>query len=169
MVVVQVQFAVGDAALPTPEQISAWACAAFDVAPRGELTVRVVGLDEAKRLNESYRHIDEATNVLSFSADWESEEGVPYYGDIAICAEVVRREAETQGKTLFAHWAHMVVHGALHLLGHDHQLERDAEAMEAREKALLAQFGFGDPYESDLHLSPLDRKDIGANERRTRR
>jgi len=169
MVSVQVQFAVGDTALPTPERISAWAGAAFGGAARGELTVRVVGVDEAKELNANYRRIDKATNVLSFPADWESEEGVQYYGDIAICAEVVYREAETQGKALHAHWAHMVVHGALHLLGHDHQQQRDAEAMEAREIALLAQFGFGDPYGTGQHLPPLNKQDFGANERRTRR
>ena len=149
MVAVHVQFAVGDTALPAPEQIVTWASTVFDESARGELTIRVVDIDEAKKLNATYRHVDKASNVLSFPADWESDECAKYFGDIAICAEVVQCEAKTQGKTLHAHWAHMVVHGVLHLLGHDHQGERDSEQMEAREIALLKQFGFSNPYELD--------------------
>ncbi len=109
----------------------------------------MVDIDEAKKLNATYRHVDKASNVLSFPADWESDECTKYFGDIAICAEVVDCEAKTQGKALHAHWAHMVVHGVLHLLGHDHQGQRDSEQMEAREIALLKQFGFSNPYELD--------------------
>jgi len=109
----------------------------------GEITVRIVGATEARTLNRRYRGRDYATNVLAF----------PYVssrraaqGDIVLCAPVIAREARAQGKTLDAHFAHLTVHGLLHLQGHDHARRRDAARMEALEKRLLAKLGYPDPY-----------------------
>jgi probable rRNA maturation factor len=121
------------------------------------LTIRVVGAAESRRLNRTWRNKDKPTNVLSFPAApvAPGATGEPprfptkdfsELGDLAICAPVVAREAREQGKTLQAHWAHMVVHGVLHLLGYDHENDCDAEVMEARETKILAQFGYPDPY-----------------------
>src|SRR5690606_33587076 len=103
----------------------------------------VVGSAESRRLNRTWRGKDKPTNVLSFPAPATQS---PLLGDLAICAPVVAREAREQGKSTQAHWAHMVVHGVLHLLGYDHELDRDAAIMEARETALLANFGYANPY-----------------------
>ena len=84
--------------------------------------------------------------MLAFDADWELEQGVRYLGDVAICAAVVNREATQQNKRPSAHWSHIVIHGVLHLCGYDHQSDEDAERMEAKETALLAQLGIADPY-----------------------
>ena len=107
------------------------------------LSIRVVGAAESRRLNRTWRGKDKPTNVLSFPAPATQS---PVLGDLAICAPVVAREAREQGKSAQAHWAHMVVHGVLHLLGYDHELDRDAAVMEARETALLANFGYANPY-----------------------
>jgi len=107
------------------------------------LSIRVVGSAESRRLNRTWRGKDKPTNVLSFPAPATQS---PLLGDLAICAPVVAREAREQGKSTQAHWAHMVVHGVLHLLGYDHELDRDAAIMEARETALLANFGYANPY-----------------------
>ena len=119
--------------------------------PRGNeelaLTIRVVGAAESRRLNRTWRNKDKPTNVLSFPAEPSpSGKGHGELGDLAICAPVVAREAREQGKPAQAHWAHMVVHGVLHLLGYDHENDRDAAAMETREVKILAQFGYSDPY-----------------------
>jgi probable rRNA maturation factor len=111
---------------------------------RGELGIRVVGSREGRALNERWRRRAYATNVLSFPA--APELGGRQIGDIVVCAPVVAREAREQGKALAAHWAHMVVHGTLHLLGFDHRRAPDARRMEVRERALLARLGFADPY-----------------------
>ena len=124
------------------------------------LTIRVVGAAESRRLNRLWRAKDKPTNVLSFPAAplAPGNNGVPSrlsakefsalheLGDLAICAPVVAREAKEQGKPAQAHWAHMVVHGVLHLLGFDHENDRDAGVMEAREMKILAQFGYPNPY-----------------------
>ncbi len=133
------------------------------------LTIRVVGAAESRRLNRTWRSKDKPTNVLSFPADphpalsqGESVQNLSHrersrvragegsgsveLGDLAICAPVVAREARDQGKPAQAHWAHMVVHGVLHLLGYDHENDRDAVVMEAHETKILAQFGYNDPY-----------------------
>lgn len=112
------------------------------------LTVRIGGQDEARLMNKEFRHKDYATNVLSFPVEDEPEEGDEerYIGDIFICAEVVRREALDQGKTVDDHLIHMVVHGILHLLGFDHEDERMAKVMEALETEILATLGIADPY-----------------------
>jgi probable rRNA maturation factor len=147
-VVVAVQNASGGAAVPERKDLARWARRALAADARGELTVRIVGESESAELNSRYRGKRGATNVLSFGAEAPPEatgELLPL-GDLVICAPVVEREAREQGKAPAAHWAHMVVHGALHLQGYDHETARDAAIMEARERALLAELGFPDPY-----------------------
>lgn len=111
-----------------------------------ELTLRIVDAPESQQLNRQYRGKDKPTNVLSFP--FEGPEGIPLalLGDLVVCAPVVRSEAEQQHKSEQAHWAHMVVHGTLHLLGYDHIEEQDADIMEALEIRILDQLGFQDPY-----------------------
>jgi probable rRNA maturation factor len=115
-----------------------------------QMTVRIVSEEEIAQLNSQYRHKDNATNVLSFP--FVPPPGVPRdvltdsLGDLVICASVVNREAEEQEKPMTAHWAHMVVHGTLHLLGYDHEDEEQANDMESLETAVLAELGFEDPY-----------------------
>ncbi len=111
------------------------------------VSVRMMGEDEMSGLNASYRGKSGATNVLSFPADEADESGVRLLGDIAICTDVVAREADEQKKPLSSHCAHMVVHGLLHLAGHDHEEENEAVEMERLETELLAMLGFADPYE----------------------
>lgn len=115
-----------------------------------ELTIRLVDEPEGRELNNTWRHKDYATNVLSFPADVPDELlDIPLLGDLVICAPVVAREAAEQGKALDAHWAHLVIHGCLHLLGYDHIEDEEAEEMEALERDLLAELGHPDPYRDD--------------------
>jgi probable rRNA maturation factor len=115
-----------------------------------ELTIRLVDEAEGRELNSTWRHKDYATNVLSFPADVPDEMlDIPLLGDLVICVPVVVREAAEQGKTLDAHWAHLVIHGCLHLLGYDHIDDDEAEEMEALEQTLLAELGYPDPYADD--------------------
>jgi probable rRNA maturation factor len=138
---VTVQIATRRAGVPHARSFSRWANAAFAGAGARraqefeELTIRVIGAAESRKLNRTWRGKDKPTNVLSFEG-----------GDLAICAPVVAREAREQGKPTSAHWAHMVVHGVLHLLGYDHENDRDAAQMEAREVKILAQLGMPNPY-----------------------
>jgi probable rRNA maturation factor len=108
--------------------------------------LRVVGSVESRRLDRDYRGKDKPTNVLSFPASAEERVATGVLGDVVICAAVVAREAREQRKTLGAHWAHMVVHGTLHLLDYDHEVARDARTMEALEVDILRGLGFDDPY-----------------------
>ncbi|MGH8297885.1 MAG: rRNA maturation RNase YbeY [Steroidobacteraceae bacterium] len=137
---------------PHAREIAAWAGTALGRrAAGGELGVRVVGAAESRRLNTRYRGKDKPTNVLSFptaplpAARSEAAAGRPL-GDLVICAQVVRSEARAQRKPLKAHWAHLVVHGALHLIGYDHVREAQAKRMERREIAVLRRLGFTNPY-----------------------
>jgi probable rRNA maturation factor len=107
----------------------------------------VVDCAESAALNLRFRSREGPTNVLSFAADVPAEVDLPLLGDIVICAPLVVEEAAAQGKNLQAHWAHLVIHGALHLLGFDHDSKADARQMESREIALLASLGFSDPYQ----------------------
>lgn len=128
---------------PGPASLRRWArLAAGD--REGELGIRVVGSLESRALNARWRGKIGPTNVLSFPAS--PQLGGRQIGDIVVCAPVVAREAREQGKPLVAHWAHMIVHGTLHLLGFDHARARDAKRMERRERALLARIGVADPY-----------------------
>ena len=113
---------------------------------RTELVIRIVGLEESRELNRVFRGRDQATNVLSFPFEAPRVVASDLLGDLVICAPLVEREAREQGKALAAHWAHLTVHGVLHLLGFDHQNEAEAADMESREVAILAELGFADPY-----------------------
>ncbi|MCC6535600.1 MAG: rRNA maturation RNase YbeY [Burkholderiales bacterium] len=128
--------------IPSRRKLRAWALAALNRSAR--VTVRITGAREARMLNRRYRGRDYATNVLTFVYD----DATPLGGDIALCAPVVAREAREQAKTLDAHYAHLLVHGMLHLQGYDHAAPRAAAAMEAREIAILARLGYADPYRS---------------------
>mgnify|MGYP003085349268 FL=1 len=133
--------------LPTAEQIEQWATAA--VQPQSdevEMTVRIVDEAESHELNLNYRGKDRPTNVLSFPFECPDEVELPLLGDLVICRQVVEREAQEQDKPLMAHWAHMVVHGSLHLLGYDHIEDNEAEEMESLEAQIMTGLGFADPY-----------------------
>ncbi len=112
-----------------------------------ELCVRIVDESEMRALNQQYRQRSGSTNVLSFAVDKIPEIPVYMLGDLVICAPVVTREAQQQKKTLNSHWAHMVVHGVLHLCGYDHMNQIDAQQMENREMLILDKLGFSNPYE----------------------
>jgi probable rRNA maturation factor len=143
---VEVQFATRRPWVPSRRRLVEWAQLAAGRSARGrELAIRVVTAAESRRLNRTYRGKDRPTNVLSFPAAAAGAVPAPL-GDLAICAGVVAREARAQRKSLAAHWAHMVVHGTLHLLGYDHEAERDAQRMERRERVLLGRLGIDDPY-----------------------
>jgi len=137
---IAIQYAVASKrGIPSAETLRGFARAALPKR-HGELTIRIVEEPESQAFNRDYRGKDKPTNVLSFGGD----EGV--LGDLVICAPVVAREAVEQGKTAREHWAHMVVHGCLHLQGYDHEVEADAQRMEAREIRILKSLGFPDPY-----------------------
>lgn len=141
-----IQKAVTTAGVPSGRSLRSWAHAALG-GVSGELTLRIVGSAESRRLNKRYRGKDQPTNVLSFFyPPLASRLSPAVLGDIVVCAPMVAREAREQHKPVRAHWAHMVVHGVLHLLGHDHLEHKDAERMEARERAILKSSGFADPY-----------------------
>jgi probable rRNA maturation factor len=152
MIELDLQLATG---APTPQESAfrQWCELALrDRAADSELTIRVVDEAEGRDLNRDYRGKDYATNVLSFPAELpEGPDGeplldIPLLGDLVICAAVVEREAAEQGKPLEAHWAHLVIHGCLHLLGYDHLEDAEAEEMEGLERQLLAELGHPDPY-----------------------
>ncbi len=148
---IELQWAIEPRSLPTAQQCRDWTAVVFARTGReGGLTVRIVSPEESRALNDQYRHKDRPTNVLSFPFDVPQEVadelGDTYLGDLVICAEVVAREAAEQDKPLEAHWAHMVVHGTLHLLGYDHMTEDQAAEMEALEVEILADLGFANPY-----------------------
>jgi probable rRNA maturation factor len=150
---VAVRFGTRRPWVPSQTRLVEWARLAAGPRAAGlELAIRVVTPAESRRLNRDYRGTDRPTNVLSFSAG--PARGTPPpapLGDLAICAGVVAREARAQHKTLAAHWAHMVVHGTLHLLGYDHEAEADARRMERRECAVLTRLGFPNPYRMTTH------------------
>ncbi len=133
---------------PRASDIAIWAGTAIGRrAAGGEIGVRVVGSAESRRLNARYRGKDKPTNVLSFPpAPLPGRRASHPLGDLVICAQVVRSEAREQNKPLEAHWAHLVVHGALHLIGYDHEREAEAKRMERREIAVLRRLGFANPY-----------------------
>lgn len=152
------QIASEDDDVPEPGQFELWVSNALDQGgfkPEEdmpvELTIRIVEAAESQDLNNTYRQKDKPTNVLSFP--FESPEGVPLQllGDLVICAPIVRQEAKEQQKTLLSHWAHMVIHGSLHLLGFDHIEEEEAEEMEALETRIMANLGFADPYAATIN------------------
>jgi len=144
-----------DAAAPDDAAFRRWCELALrQRTADSEMTIRLVDEAEGRELNHTYRHKDYATNVLSFPADVPEELlDIPLLGDLVICVPVVEREAAEQGKALEAHWAHLVIHGCLHLLGYDHIEDDEAEEMEALERELLAELGHPDPYADDENES----------------
>lgn len=152
-VIVDLQLASAAADLPQEADVLHWVKAALDGQIEDveavELSIRIVDTDESADLNQTYRHKSGPTNVLSFP--FESPEAVEFedaelLGDLVICAPVVAREAAEQQKLLQSHWAHMVIHGTLHLLGFDHIEEADAEEMETLEIKLMEKLGYDNPY-----------------------
>ena len=161
-----VQLGASRRGVPHAKKLREWAQAAYlahialhpargkrrAIAP-AVVSLRVVTSTESRKLNSAWRGKDKPTNVLSFPVGDEEmmiEEGAYQLGDLAICAQVVAREAKEQGKLSAAHWAHMMIHGVLHLLGYDHENARDAEVMESIEVNVLKKFGFPNPYVESL-------------------
>ncbi|MGH8454796.1 MAG: rRNA maturation RNase YbeY [Nevskiales bacterium] len=134
--------------MPTLAQFRRWTLAALPQRhDDAELSIRIVTASESRRLNTRYRGQDKPTNVLSFPCPMPAAPKLTALGDLVICAQVVAREAKQQGKCVEAHWAHMTVHGVLHLLGYDHQKKHRAERMEALETDILTRLGYPDPYQ----------------------
>ncbi len=145
---VEIQREVDRPDLPTDEDFQRWVALALEGRKTaGEICIRLVEPAESQQLNSDYRGKDAPTNVLSFP--FEAPAGIPMdlLGDLAICAEIVANEANEQNKPVINHWAHMVIHGSLHLIGFDHINEVDAEQMETLEVALLATLNIPDPYQ----------------------
>lgn len=143
---IHVQYAVARRGLPLIRDIRRWALAALHgKCDAAEMTVRIVDEREGAQLNSTYRHKRGATNVLSFAGEGRPQDQA-YLGDIVICAPVVAEEASAQHKPVQAHWAHMVVHGVLHLLHYDHHEDAEARVMERLETRILATLGYPDPY-----------------------
>lgn len=134
--------------LPSEAQFQQWLSTTLAHLGRdsGEITVRIVDEEESQQLNHDYRGKDKPTNVLSFPFEAPPGIELDLLGDLVICAAVVAREAEQQNKPLYHHWAHMTIHGILHLLGYDHIEQDDAEQMESVEIAILNQLAIDDPY-----------------------
>lgn len=134
--------------LPGVAKLRHWARSAL-AGRRGdaELSIRIVDAAESRALNRRYRGKDKPTNVLAFPAELPAELELPLLGDLVICREVVEAEAAEQAKPLDAHWAHMVIHGTLHLVGYDHETDEQAATMEALEADLLAELGWPNPYQ----------------------
>jgi len=146
---VHVDYALPRRGIPAPVSFKRWTAAALLAARHRkpvELSIRIVDAREGRALNRQYRGKDYATNVLSFPAELPRGIAPPLLGDLAICAPVVVREAREQGKTPRDHYAHLTVHGVLHLLGFDHQNDREAARMEKLETGVLAKLGIADPY-----------------------
>nr|WP_284048215.1 rRNA maturation RNase YbeY [Marinobacter sp. ATCH36] len=146
---VDVQRAVEASGVPEDADLERWAQAAWLGEDPSEVTVRIVTVAESAELNGQYRGKSGPTNVLSFPFEAPAGITVPLAGDLVICAPVVEKEAAEQHKALAEHWAHMVVHGMLHLQGYDHIDDSDAGVMEALEIRLLGQLGFSNPYETE--------------------
>jgi len=148
---VDIQYGCDDKS-PKPEQIELWVSAALSERQQAtELGVRIVGEVEMTKLNAQYRSKNNLTNVLSFPSDLPKGVHLPLLGDIVICAPVVIREAQAQKKSELSHWAHILVHGTLHLLGYDHIDNAEAEQMEKLETTILQELGFENPYSVESH------------------
>jgi probable rRNA maturation factor len=150
MHLITIQRAVPKTDMPAATQLKQWATKVLQSkSPDVEMTIRVVDIEEMTALNTHYRHKTGPTNVLSFPLDMPADmtDETPLLGDIVICAAIVNQEALEQNKSSSAHWAHMVVHGTLHLLGYDHENRADADAMESLEITILKRLGFSNPYQ----------------------
>lgn len=146
-IILDLQLASAEPNLPTAAEIQLWLeTAILPFLQQAEVTVRIVDNAESQQLNQQYRGKNKPTNVLSFPFQNPPGIELALLGDLVISAPVVASEAQAQGKSLPAHWAHMIIHGSLHLLGFDHINDSDAEEMEAEEILLLQQLGFTNPY-----------------------
>ncbi len=142
------QIAVEGFELPSTQEMELWVKTALrDSMEQAELTIRIVDVAESQMLNSTYRGKDKPTNVLSFPFEAPPGIELPLLGDLVVCAAVVKQEAIDQNKPLDAHWAHMVVHGCLHLLGYDHIEDIEAEEMESLETQLIESLGYNNPYQ----------------------
>lgn len=137
---------VNEEHLPKEENFQRWAEASYAGDDEMVASLQVVSSDEMQNLNKDYRGKDKPTNVLSFPMELPEEVGINILGDLALCDEVIEAEARQQAKTSEAHWAHMIVHGMLHLQGYDHIEDDEAEAMEAKEIKIMKSLGFENPY-----------------------
>jgi probable rRNA maturation factor len=146
MITVEVQFAASTDDVPDEGTFQSWA-SIVEVSSDQEVALRIVDEAEMTGLNEQYRKKSGPTNVLSFPADLPQGVNSPFLGDIIICAPVVAKEAKDQGKSLDSHWAHMTVHGILHLQGYNHIDNTEAEQMESLEIKIMQQLGFANPYD----------------------
>ncbi|MGB5201872.1 MAG: rRNA maturation RNase YbeY [Sedimenticolaceae bacterium] len=147
---VEVQILTDKGRPPPQQRLTEWARAAWQNPSRdGEVVLRITDEAESRQLNHDYRGKDSPTNVLSFPFDPPPEVDQDHVGDLVVCAPLVAREAREQGKSADAHWAHMIVHGMLHLQGHDHTTDQQAIAMEALETDILGGLGFPPPYADD--------------------
>lgn len=151
MLDVEIQNEQTTTAIPYTDAITGWATCAWLGDGDAQVSLRIVDADEIQQMNRDYRGKDKATNVLSFPMDMPAEltskVELNLLGDLVICAAVVETEANEQHKTLDSHWAHMIIHGMLHLQGYDHQTDEQAKEMETLEIKLLQQQGFDNPYQ----------------------
>ena len=141
-----VQIATRDHSIPAESDFRRWAGGIQSSDTDAAACLRIVDKDEARALNHRYRKVDKATNVLSFPASLPEGVDMNFLGDVVICAPLVAEEATRQGKDAYAHWAHLLVHGILHLQGYAHDKDEEAEEMEALETAILGQLGVRNPY-----------------------
>ncbi len=148
----------GDDDVPEPGMLQTWASAAYLDKIPAVASMLVTTSDEIKKLNKQYRDKDKATNVLSFPMHSPEEVDICLLGDIILCAPVIRNEAQQQNKTSSAHWAHMVVHGMLHLQGYDHIKDDEAEEMEQLEISILKRLGFDNPYDVPSDIKTKNKK-----------
>jgi len=148
--IIDLQIACDEEGLPPLALLQRWTDSALNAVTQQEfeLTIRLVDIEESQQLNHQYREKDKPTNVLSFPFEVPDGIELNLLGDLVVCVQVVEQEAKEQGKELFDHWAHMIIHGCLHLLGYDHINDTDAEEMEALEIKILAELSINTPYES---------------------
>lgn len=148
MNLIEVQYIDRSVYAPTIEQLQVWVDAVLsEFRKESEIVIRIVGDEESAKLNEQYRHKSGPTNILSFPFEVPNGIALNLLGDLVVCAPVVEKEAEQQHKSIDTHWAHIVIHGVLHLLGFDHTNDHEAEIMEAKEIGILKKLKINNPYQ----------------------
>lgn len=147
-----VEYTISNTEFPTEEQFKTWVLSTLELTyqkSNAELSIRIIDKNESAMLNQTYRKKTGPTNVLSFPMEASIDIVPPHLGDLAICAPLVLQEAHEQNKSIISHWAHLTIHGILHLLGYDHQTDKDASKMEAIEKHIMKKLSYQDPYHID--------------------